>query len=74
MKHVVTNIRNLKCNPNDVITLINNLCQPDVGCDEKVWNQHKRDQYQLLNRVPEPSMQYYRRSATTTKRGIILLQ
>ena len=35
MKHAVTYITNRKCNPNDVITLIKNLCQPDVGCYEK---------------------------------------
>ena len=35
MKHGVTNITSRKSNRNDVNTLINNLCQPDVGCYEK---------------------------------------
>ena len=35
MKHGVTNITNRKCNPNDVITLIKNLCQSEVEFYEK---------------------------------------
>ena len=31
----VINITNRKSSRNDVITLINNLCQPDVGCYQK---------------------------------------
>ena len=35
MKHGVTNITNRKYNRNDIVTLKNNLCQPDVECYEK---------------------------------------
>ena len=35
MKHGATNITNRKCSRNDVVTLINNLCQPEVESYEK---------------------------------------